>query len=203
LQIPINQTFALQTTSTTTTTKTTVFNTNNQEYKNLPRLLGRATVKLIFKKPGTNKNRINKSVNINNNENSEKTSEVIIVVDGINHPYTAGNFIDLCLKKFYDNLPIENKKLVFEDDNTDNENKKKIIDNKKKNNDEKNEFLEKSSIDVTILGNYEKGYYFIVIICIIIIIIIIIIVMIIIIIILIMIMIIVVIVVVVFVVVVV
>jgi hypothetical protein len=31
---------------------------------------------------------------------------VTLVVDGYNHPLTAGNFVDLCMKGFYDDLPV-------------------------------------------------------------------------------------------------
>ncbi|MEB3333585.1 MAG: peptidylprolyl isomerase [Cyanobacteriota bacterium] len=51
-------------------------------YDNLPRLLGRATVEL----------RTNKGT-------------VVAVVDGYNAPLTAGAFVDLVRRKFYDGLP--------------------------------------------------------------------------------------------------
>lgn len=37
-----------------------------------------------------------------------------ILVDGLNHPLTAGNFIDLCQKGFYDNNKIQSKLLDFD-----------------------------------------------------------------------------------------
>ncbi|EAQ75750.1 MULTISPECIES: peptidylprolyl isomerase [unclassified Synechococcus] len=52
------------------------------EFADLPRLLGRATVKLTTTK-----------------------GDLIAVVDGYNAPLTAGAFIDLVQRGFYDNLP--------------------------------------------------------------------------------------------------
>jgi peptidylprolyl isomerase len=52
------------------------------EFDGLPRLLGRATVKL-----GTSK------------------GDLIAVIDGYNAPLTAGAFVDLVQRKFYDGLP--------------------------------------------------------------------------------------------------
>ena len=52
------------------------------EYADLPRLLGRATVKLTTTK-----------------------GDLITVVDGYNAPLTAGSFVDLVQKGFYDGLP--------------------------------------------------------------------------------------------------
>ncbi len=52
------------------------------EYDDLPRLLGRATVRL-----------------------STTKGELITVVDGFNAPLTAGAFVDLVQRRFYDGLP--------------------------------------------------------------------------------------------------
>ncbi len=54
-----------------------------EEYDGLPQLHGRATVKLV-----TNK------------------GPMLITVDGYNAPVTAGNFIDLVQRGFYDGLPV-------------------------------------------------------------------------------------------------
>ncbi|MGF1537254.1 MAG: peptidylprolyl isomerase [Elainellaceae cyanobacterium] len=54
-----------------------------EEYSNLPHLDGRATVKMVTDK-GT----------------------MLITVDGYNAPITAGNFIDLVQRGFYDGLPV-------------------------------------------------------------------------------------------------
>ncbi len=53
-----------------------------QKYDNLPRLLGRATVEI-----NTNKGKL------------------YAIIDGYNAPLTAGSFIDLAIKGFYDGLP--------------------------------------------------------------------------------------------------
>ena len=60
------------------------------EYDNLPRLLGRANVEI-------------------------KTSKGIMsaIIDGYNAPLTAGAFIDLSLKGFYDDLPINRAEEFF------------------------------------------------------------------------------------------
>lgn len=74
----------------------------------LPRLRGRATVKVTFERPGPTKIKdTSDSISI------DDKAEVTIVVDGINYPYTAGNFIDLCLKKYYDNQPITFEQIDF------------------------------------------------------------------------------------------
>ena len=52
------------------------------EFDNLPRLLGRATVKI-----------------------STTQGDLTAVVDGYNAPLTAGAFVDLAQRKFYDDLP--------------------------------------------------------------------------------------------------
>ncbi|WP_269616425.1 peptidylprolyl isomerase [Prochlorococcus marinus] len=60
------------------------------EYDNLPRLLGRANVEI-------------------------KTSKgnMVAIIDGYNAPLTAGAFIDLSLKGFYDGLPINRAEEFF------------------------------------------------------------------------------------------
>ncbi len=52
------------------------------EYNNLPQLLGRATVKLVTSK-----------------------GEITVVLDGYSAPVTAGNFVDLVQRGFYNKLP--------------------------------------------------------------------------------------------------
>eukprot|EP01038_Epipyxis_sp_PR26KG_P006847 gene6847-9374_t len=119
---------------------------NSLNYINIPRLLGRAIVKLTFERPGPqriipynyNRNDENNKFNNNNrftyidsnNENKDR-AEVVIVVDGLTHPISGGNFIDLVLKKFYDDLPISFQQVEFEEG---------VIAN------------------LTILGRYDKGY---------------------------------------------
>ena len=53
-----------------------------EEYANLPQLKGRATVEITTSR-----------------------GDVTVVVDGFSAPVTAGNFVDLVNKKFYDGLP--------------------------------------------------------------------------------------------------
>ena len=60
------------------------------EYDNLPRLLGRANVEIKTSKGNMN-----------------------AIVDGYNAPLTAGAFIDLSLKGFYDGLPINRAEEFF------------------------------------------------------------------------------------------
>ncbi|MGJ3245792.1 MAG: peptidylprolyl isomerase [Elainellaceae cyanobacterium] len=54
------------------------------EYSDLPQLKGRATIEMTFRDKGT----------------------VRLVVDGYNAPITAGNFVDLVQRGFYDGLPV-------------------------------------------------------------------------------------------------
>ena len=60
------------------------------EYDNLPRLLGRANVEIKTSKGNMN-----------------------AIIDGYNAPLTAGAFIDLSLKGFYDGLPINRAEEFF------------------------------------------------------------------------------------------
>ncbi len=60
------------------------------EYDNLPRLLGRANVEIKTSKGNMN-----------------------AIIDGYNAPLTAGSFIDLSLKGFYDGLPINRAEEFF------------------------------------------------------------------------------------------
>lgn len=53
-----------------------------EEYSNLPQLKGRATVKF-----------------------TTTQGDITVIADGYSAPVTAGNFVDLVNKKFYDNLP--------------------------------------------------------------------------------------------------
>lgn len=87
------------------------FDLLKKSWQRLPRLRGRATVVLNFQRPGPSQILNSKKVDFfgkleNMNEYQER-AEVRLVVDGINHPYTAGNFIDLCRREFYDNIVIK------------------------------------------------------------------------------------------------
>lgn len=62
-------------------------------YALLPRLLGRATVTLTVKR----KSKKGEIVEL---------GDVAIVADGFAAPLTAGNFVDLCQRGFYDGLPV-------------------------------------------------------------------------------------------------
>lgn len=126
----------------------------------IPRLLGRASVKLKFQRPGPLKfvpgrylradvpderfryvqaedgnsldgSKASQFINIEGANDGIPSSEVTMVVDGINHPLTGGNFIDLCEKGFYENLPIGLRSI---------------------------EFSTALQTDFLILGDYDKGY---------------------------------------------
>eukprot|EP01038_Epipyxis_sp_PR26KG_P012026 gene12026-16097_t len=68
-----------------------------EEYSSLPALKGRATVEIILE---------NKKGFVDSN--GKKTSPrqtILLEVDGYHAPLTAGNFVDLVNKKFFDGLP--------------------------------------------------------------------------------------------------
>ncbi len=69
------------------------------EFKTLPRLSGRAEVKMTFKRPGTEPFNVD-GVNYNN-------IDITMVLDGYNAPLTAGNFVDLVQKGYYNNKKID------------------------------------------------------------------------------------------------
>lgn len=70
----------------------------------LPRLRGQANVRLTFRRPKTDGQK----------KLDERRATITLLVDGINYPYTAGNFIDLCLKKFYENQPVTFEQIDFD-----------------------------------------------------------------------------------------
>ena len=91
----------------------------------LPKLIGRARVTLYLQRPGSDSPILSssKSLQQQNDQSTQQNkrsvrlvsdgsskknliSTVKLVVDGVSHPYTAGNFIDLCQKGFYDNTVI-------------------------------------------------------------------------------------------------
>eukprot|EP00981_Chlorochromonas_danica_P001830 scaffold386_cov174-Ochromonas_danica.AAC.4 len=98
-----------------------------KELEGLPRLVGRAKVKLVLQKinGGSFKSLSLTSPSSGSGFNlplmdpprstpaGGHTTEVTLVVDGIHHPYTAGHFIDLCQKDFFDNHPVHAQALVF------------------------------------------------------------------------------------------
>ena len=83
----------------------------------LPRLLGRAKVTLRIKR------------------GSSILGNVTIVADGFTAPITAGNFVDLCLRNFYNGLPIKEVSKKF-GPNTD-----------------------PVSASVNMLGSFNEGFY--------------------------------------------
>ena len=69
------------------------------EYDSLPRLMGRAKIEMkLQSKHGGFKDE--------NGKQFESTN-VILEVDGYHAPLTAGNIVDLTMKKFYDNMDIQ------------------------------------------------------------------------------------------------
>ena len=86
-----------------------------QKYHNVPKLIGRAMVDITFQRPGPLsilKNSENSNSNNNNNSPSNGNdgrdlAKIRLVVDGINYPYTSGNFISLCQLKFYEDTKVE------------------------------------------------------------------------------------------------
>lgn len=68
------------------------------EYGNLPRLLGRATVEMTVRKAGDEQFDINGTF--------VKEGKLILVLDGYSAPISAGNFVDLVDKGFYNNIDV-------------------------------------------------------------------------------------------------
>lgn len=64
-------------------------------YDSIPRLLGRATVEVTVRREADGPR-----------ERAKVLGNVTMVVDGYSSPVTAGNFIDLALRGFYNELPI-------------------------------------------------------------------------------------------------
>lgn len=64
-------------------------------YDSIPRLLGRATVEMTVRREPDGPR-----------EKAKVLGNVTMVVDGYSSPVTAGNFIDLALRGFYNELPI-------------------------------------------------------------------------------------------------
>ena len=84
-------------------------------YSNIPRLDGRATVVLTFQRAPTNGNFAN-NLPVDRAEKRADRACVTIVVDGINHPLTGGNFVDLCLKGIYNNVPVQFEPFEYDHD---------------------------------------------------------------------------------------
>lgn len=72
------------------------------EYKNLPKLLGRGTVELTLTR-GPNSEE--KTFDVDGD--LKKSITVVMLLDGYNAPITAGNFMDLVKKGFYNKMEIQ------------------------------------------------------------------------------------------------
>ncbi|CAB9504865.1 cis-trans isomerase [Seminavis robusta] len=68
-------------------------------YDDLPQLKKRATVEMVFKKPN------NEPFDVNGQ--NYKEAKMKMVIDGYTSPVTGGNFVDLVLKGFYNNMEIQ------------------------------------------------------------------------------------------------
>jgi peptidylprolyl isomerase len=68
------------------------------EYASLPQLLGRATVEVVVRKDGNEPFDIDGTI--------YDHGEMTLVLDGYSAPLSAGAFVDLAAKGFYDNLPV-------------------------------------------------------------------------------------------------
>lgn len=68
-----------------------------EEYQNMPLLKGRATVEM--------------KVKVKDNPNLDECT-FRIILDGYNAPVTAGNFVDLVERHFYDGMEIQRGKII-------------------------------------------------------------------------------------------
>eukprot|EP01041_Mallomonas_annulata_P007048 gene7048-14342_t len=82
------------------------------ELENVPRLRGRATVTLSFRRPTSTTSTATTSTTsdstISSSDEYIPLGTVTLLVDGFNYPLTGGNFIDQCLKGNYHSQPIRN-----------------------------------------------------------------------------------------------
>ena len=78
-----------------------------EEYAGLPRLKGRAEVKLSL---ATTRPR---GFRLEDGQAGPKSAELTLVVDGFHAPLTAGNFVDLVNRKSYDGMGIEENQELF------------------------------------------------------------------------------------------
>lgn len=79
-------------------------------FLNIPRLLGRATVVLSFQRPGPER------IVPSSLASEDGTALVTLVVDGTNYPLTGGSFLDLCLRGYYNQIPVRCDPFEFEGD---------------------------------------------------------------------------------------
>ena len=84
-------------------------------FVNIPRLLGRATVLLTFQRPGPDRIvPLSPSAVKGKGDDDVVEGRVTLVVDGTNYPLTGGAFVDLCLKGYYDNIPVRCEPFEFD-----------------------------------------------------------------------------------------
>mmetsp|Transcript_18936 Transcript_18936/g.26677 ORF Transcript_18936/g.26677 Transcript_18936/m.26677 type:complete len:503 (-) Transcript_18936:27-1535(-) len=90
--------------------------TTDEQYDSIPHLLGRALVDLVIRKDQTS---LNSTIAIGGNstlplKNVQSTflGNITLVVDGYSAPVNSGNFIDLCLRGFYNDLQINFDKIT-------------------------------------------------------------------------------------------
>lgn len=86
-----------------------------EEYDNLPRLLGRATVDFTLEtkaNKGKGFKYVDESTPTGLGYSNDLTFRVI--VDGYTHPLTGGNFVDNVMKKKYDNVAVKAEELIVQ-----------------------------------------------------------------------------------------
>lgn len=91
------------------------------DYFNLPRLFGRAEVTVFFKEMegqsssngggSSSSSSTTSSSSTSTGDGFPRTGNITLIIDGFNAPISAGNFIDLCQRGFYNRLPLTNDKV--------------------------------------------------------------------------------------------
>eukprot|EP00814_Leptocylindrus_danicus_P010629 CAMPEP_0116003978 /NCGR_PEP_ID=MMETSP0321-20121206/342_1 /TAXON_ID=163516 /ORGANISM="Leptocylindrus danicus var. danicus, Strain B650" /LENGTH=411 /DNA_ID=CAMNT_0003472219 /DNA_START=94 /DNA_END=1329 /DNA_ORIENTATION=+ len=83
------------------------------EYANLPQLRGRASVECVISK------KAGKQFRLEDGSGTDKVT-LELIIDGYHAPLTAGNFVDLTKRGFYDKMPLkENGELLVESQDID------------------------------------------------------------------------------------
>ncbi len=79
------------------------------QYESIPRLYGHAVVHVVLKKEMSSEgiDAVLKDINAESTVSSKFIGNLTLVVDGFSSPVNAGNFIDLCQRGFFDNLPLK------------------------------------------------------------------------------------------------
>ncbi|CAM9402495.1 unnamed protein product, partial [Chrysoparadoxa australica] len=84
--------------------------TADESYDQIPRLLGRAVVEVTIRREVDQESPAMKDAMASSRNGKKFTPQVLgnltVVVDGFSAPVTAGNFIDLCTRGFYNELPL-------------------------------------------------------------------------------------------------